>query len=872
MKNSYSTKNCRKPVFNTADNQVKKYKIIREYLPNLNQINQIPLNINIERNTSIKKELNFLNLIWDELDISDLYREAFSIYISYLNDEYKNNIIIQEQNNLRKFKKVLINLKKEISLREDNLVLLKRYSNRLDNFNNHEQITNIIEEVTTLVKKLRKNAINIILDYSKIEKISKNYSNLSFVNNKIIKDDYSYDPNYINKMQNDLLFLKESTLSKYFEMDNNNIDPFLTNFCTATNNSKKYSVDNPIEIMELINEARYILFKNKIFAKINLNLDINNSESNCPKKLTRNFSSRLQRRIEYKNTNTNEKSEINSIDRYINNLKKYSPSKYKQFFLSKKNSFRDICNIKKQINVFHKAIKPNRKLNIFSVDIISKRFEENKIEIKQNINIKYFTGDISILLKTLQEKIPFDKIDPIFKNAFNLNDSVYKKELYLKGVFPKILTITKDEEDEKNKNNNLNNIIGLCSFYYEFKEKPKYLKLNINHILSNSNNNFEKLITKIINFIKINEKFDIIDINLKNNEFGSQLINFLKNELKFNIPRVETNKKVEYQYITLFYEQTKLKEYNDIFVLRNKYITIINNNKINQTDNSKNLNEKYINKNNIYYSLLENKNIKLEFHDESKLKEVRNRKEKLSQFSEFEMNYNIKEDKDIKKYLKENELKEINNNGILYKINLNINFENCYSMIIKDIYYNKITSEKMKVFKIKKTNTVFFLIQAKDPSFMLLICETTPEIKNLIINTNDIYQKFSEYYLNSNMKLLEQTKKSLYIPSFELKKNFSAKNLEDIENNIKIFDEKTKSPLYISFVNEFINIEFNYDLNIKNNFIDNNNIYNDGYLIKNGFIIGIFKNDIINKQTKLNLIQILYVDKNNFRVKNTKKN
>jgi hypothetical protein len=254
------------------------------------------------------------------------------------------------------------------------------------------------------------------------------------------------------------------------------------------------------------------------------------------------------------------------------------------------------------------------------------------------------------------------------------------------------------------------------------------------------------------------------------------------------------------------------------------------------------------------------------------LKEVRNRKEKLSEFSEFEMNYNIKEDKDIKKYLKESELKEINNNGILYKINLNINFENCYSMIIKDIYYNKITSEKMKVFKIKKTNTVFFLIQAKDPSFMLLICEITPEIKNLITNSNDIYQKFSEYYLNSNMKLLEQTKKSLYIPSFELKKNFSSKNLEDIENNIKIFDEKTNSPLYISFVNEFINIEFNYDLNIKNNFIDNNNIYNDGYLIKNRFIIGIFKNDIINKQTKLNLIQILYVDKNNFRVKNTKKN
>ena len=52
-----------------------------------------------------------------------------------------------------------------ISLREDNLVLLKRYSNRLDNFNNHEQITNIIEEVTTLVKKLRKNGSKRLKTY-----------------------------------------------------------------------------------------------------------------------------------------------------------------------------------------------------------------------------------------------------------------------------------------------------------------------------------------------------------------------------------------------------------------------------------------------------------------------------------------------------------------------------------------------------------------------------------------------------------------------------------------------------------------------------------------------------------------------------------
>ena len=867
MKNSYSTKNCLRRPFHTSNNQVKRYKIIREYLPNLNQI---PLKINIERDTSTKKELLILNQIWDELDISNLYREAFAIYISYLSDEYKNNIIIQEQNNLKKFKKVLINLKKEISLRENNIQLLKGYNDRLVNFNNQEYIMNIIEEVTSLVKKLRRNAINIIQDYSKIEKISKNYSNLSLAKDKIIKDDYTYDPNYINKMQDDLLFLKESSLGKYFEMDNKYIDPFLTNFCTATRNTKKYSIDNPIEIMRLINESRYILFKDKIFAKINSNKDMNNSESNSVKKYTRNFSSKFRRTIEYKNTNTNENVEINSIDKYINDLKKLSPSKYKQLFLKKKNSSRDIHNIKKQINLFHKVIKPNRNCRILNIDLISKRYEEFKNkEINQYINIKYYTNDINLLLKALKEKITLDKINHVFKSAFNLDDLIYKKDIYLKGVFPKILLITKDEENERYKNNNINNIIGLCSFYYEFNERPKYLKLNINHILSNDNNNYEKILTKVINFIKSKEKFDRMEINIINNEYGERLIKVIKKELQFNQSKIEKNQKDEYQLITLSYEQTKEQENNkDIFVLRNKFITIINNNnnKRTKTDNANNINEKFINRNIIYYSLLENKNIKIEFQDESKLKEIKSQKEKLKSISEFEFNYKIK-DNDI-------ELKEINNNGTLYKINLNINFENCYSIIINDIYYNKIMSEQMKLFKTKKTNSVFFLIPSKDSSYIFCICEIIPELKNLLINNNNIYQTFLDFCSNSilNFALLERTKKSVYIPSFVLKKNLSTNNLKDIENNIKIYDnEKTKKPLYISFVNEFLNVEFNHDSNIKNNFVDNNNIYNDGYLIKNEFIFAIFKNDIINKENKLNLIQVLYVEKDNFRIKNNTK-
>ena len=54
---------------------------------------------------------------------------------------------------------------------------------------------------------------------------------------------------------------------------------------------------------------------------------------------------------------------------------------------------------------------------------------------------------------------------------------------------------------------------------------------------------------------------------------------------------------------------------------------------------------------------------------------------------------------------------------------------------------------------------------------------------------------FLDYYLNSNMELLEQTKKSVYIPSFVLKKYYSCNNLKDVENNIKTDEKLNKSLL-----------------------------------------------------------------------------
>ena len=866
MKNSFSTKSYKKHIHFTSDIQSKKYKITREYLPNLNQNNQIPLNINFTREDLFKKDLCILDQIWDELEITYQYREAFSIYLRNMNEENRNNIIFQEKNYLKKYKKALINLKKEILIREDNILLLKRYNNRLENFNNNDQIANVFEDVINLVKKLRKNAINIVKEYSRIEEISKNYSNLEKVNKKIIKTEYSYDPNYIHKMQDDLLFLKESTLSKYFEMDNKYIDPFLTNFCSSTNDTNKKTVPNTNEILGLINESRYTLIQKKIFDKISQNNHKeSNSEVKCFKTLSRNLSTKLNKKIEYKKDDKKE----NKLEKYLNHLKKNCPNRYTQLFVLKKNNLCDFSNIKKQIHGFHKEIKSLS--NISNVNIMTKIKEESIEFIKhiktteQSFKIFYFTGDINDFIKIIKDKFPLNKIPQINKNIFHLNDSIYKKEFYFKGTFPKILIISSEENRDRDKND----IIGFCPFYYEWNEEPKYLNLKINYIISNDNNNYEKYIEKIINFIKLNAKFDRIEIKLIKDDSTNYLLDFFKNNLNFKWLNVQKNQKEKFQTMSLYFESGKLKDSTDIFILNNKSILTLDNKEKVINESRANPDEKFINKNNIYYMISENKDIKYECPDESKLNEITDIKSKLENIYKFENNYKIKEDNDIKTYLDENALNEMNDNGILCKSDLKINFGNIYSVILNNIYYNKISDEQMQIYQDENTKAIFFLIPTRGSPFSINICEMNSELKNLLINNNpkNIYEKFLEINKNTNIKLLKQAKKSLYIPSFILKKHFISKDFVDISKDIKLVEESTNTPLYLSSVNEFIDAEFKTDMNLKNNFVDNeNNEYNNDYIIKDDFIIGIFRNDII-KDKNLTLIQLLYIEKKNFIIK-----
>ena len=101
----------------------------------------------------------------------------------------------------------------------------------------------ILQKVISLIKSLRLNAINIVTRFINVKQSSAYYSKSGKWDVTKIRPDYSYDPKYLFKMKNDLLFLKNSKLSLYIEMNNSELDAFLTNCAPSSN-----EINNRIKI------------------------------------------------------------------------------------------------------------------------------------------------------------------------------------------------------------------------------------------------------------------------------------------------------------------------------------------------------------------------------------------------------------------------------------------------------------------------------------------------------------------------------------------------------------------------------------------------------------------------------------------------
>jgi len=239
-------------------------------------------NLEEKTNTDYKEELLVITTLWDELGITEDYRYQFNKILKH-NIYDSKMLFFQEKENLQKFKTSLMKLKKEIYNRENNIENLIKVVKMID----AQKIENkvLLKEVVNLIKNLRLNAVNIVIYINRVRELGFYYYFQGKWDLTKLKEEYMYNNNYLLQMNEDLNFLKDSTLGKYLYLGEKKIDAFFTN-CSQLNqeiinDDDKIIIPFSDDLIQLIEQSLYYVIQDKImdniYQKKSLSINRNNN-------------------------------------------------------------------------------------------------------------------------------------------------------------------------------------------------------------------------------------------------------------------------------------------------------------------------------------------------------------------------------------------------------------------------------------------------------------------------------------------------------------------------------------------------------------------------------------------------------------------
>ena len=288
---------------------------------------------------ALTKNYKIIKYSWKELKVSENYKEQFDKYIKTIKDD--NNIkefFELEKKDLKELKVEKIKLSKEIVKRENNIQILNKLCESLDNKNlNLENDNNnpLFNQITTIIKELRVNSVNCINLIKKIKEIYN--SKIGKYNIHRVYKERLYDNGYILKMKKDMKFLENTSLNKYYEMSNGEIDAFLTNF-TCSNNKIDNKISIPIDdnLVEPIKICKCEIIEDLMF----------NQKNNTKYNMKNNYLNPLGFNLNYNDSLTGNGflQQIDTIEDNIKKENKVTKKKKKDSKINKKNN-----NIKKKI-------------------------------------------------------------------------------------------------------------------------------------------------------------------------------------------------------------------------------------------------------------------------------------------------------------------------------------------------------------------------------------------------------------------------------------------------------------------------------------------------------------------------------------------
>ena len=805
---------------------------------------------------------SYLDTLWKKLGVNDNYITFFnSCKNMIINSEEKEIYIKNEIENLERFNDILLNLKKDIEMRENKLIEIKNLFDKLNKENDFNNIKKMLNESYSLIFIYIENSIRVVEYYLLYKEIINqgNCKALKF-NEEIIKKNFdinkSIDANYLLKMKTDTYFLINLKTNE-FKLNKDMLNLFKADpFLTCLNNI----IQIPQETKEKVKYCHYYLLQEGFFDSLN--------------KLMKEPKTNSAR----KNPQSHIKIDAGLLKKNLNHL----------------NQIKDVEESK------------NPEENVNSNKNINKNIDDN-LCINENLDISYYSGKLTEFIPIYSDY--FEKIPAEQKIIFNLKEDPLK--YFEHNFYPKII-ICKDK---------VTNIIkGICIYSIIFKShERKPNEIIIEHISSYNKEEMENILTKMIEFIR--ENHILKDLNKNENQLYAEiyidLYYFLENE-KFNIDkniRDFISKKLKFKWVKLeniskeirFQKMKQIIYGNNIknslnnsifnsincnieednyslsnnFCIRDNFVIEFIQKLImdNQENKDINININRINPYNIFYIVYILKkihNIKNSFEyllnkintfiiSNKILKELPSiSNENTNEMNLYSLPFDLKNITDCFNGNLNDEL------GVKNKIDIFPLFDGCISTKYDNYYYNRIKCNNIKILIENTTEQKFYLMKATNSENISILISSnlndnfkTKYLTNINENSsnNNISLSFKEIYNNLIESEAEErdVNKYIYIPAFSIEQKYELVNINSIEpkeeNILKDLNEEYK----IEFLSEEL-------IERKNNRISNNFEFDIiGEKIKNGvdyiindeFMIFILDSDAIDN---IGIIPIMSID------------
>lgn len=400
-----------------------------------------------------------IELLWDELGITDEYQDQFEIYLNSMNNrETKNRFIMIEKNNLNKLKDSLIKFSKEKMNRNKNIELLKNLNIVLKEnniFNENKISKDLLKEIIDCIKAIRINAVNIINSLIKVRESMNCYSLEDKINFERIHKNFLFDNNYLLKINSELSFLKYSEIDKIFEKiedEEENFDTFLTKYVKIKKNEKEI-IPISKELMNAIDKSRYYIMQDSFLNNIRTKklLKLNNKHTSTQKfnKNTKVNSLMALSNMGFRDINNN------FMDVKLHKLKNELGNDYNNIFLNTNKPYPAInINNNKRYNLLKNQINKTKKNNII-IERIDSPYKINENDKKNDLKSEEKNG------KELYKDFIDEEISKL--NYYKKNKKYNEEEIVNEVNFKKDNNndknqINENDKKETNDNNDKNQI------------------------------------------------------------------------------------------------------------------------------------------------------------------------------------------------------------------------------------------------------------------------------------------------------------------------------------------------------------------------------------------------------------------------------